>query len=693
LKLEPLIIYSLFSCVLFSSLSLILSPQIHSAHKIGMALGLASAFFYQYFQRRLSRWFFNSLSILALASALIYGIWFAEYPIQAAIYFLGYLILLRMFELETLRDYRLALILSLFEISAGSLMMVQLRFLLIFIGWLFSALFSLTLLTLSSRTSVKKNLPAPDRLLSLLLSAGMVALALGFLLFFFLPRVGISLIAFQIGAGRAWSGYSTQIRLGEVSELLENRAPVLRGRLIDHSGPIDGLKWRMRALEYYENNTWQDLSRAGENFPVYFNQPTTIDLRPPRGIKLQQEIYLEPDIGADLPAGGWVYAYLLPFKFRNFSCSSNHYCTLPYPAPERIHYLAYSVLPEYSELEIRTSLGLVPEVLKEKELGWVKDLLQLPRGSEPICKLAQEIAGAEPDPLKKLSLLQNFFAVNFKYSLTNLPAGKNPVEEFLFRARQGNCEYFASAGVLMLRCLGIPGRMAVGFLAGEWNPYQNYYLVRQSDAHTWVEIYLPGLGLMEFDPTPPGARQERQSASWLWKIIDPMVFRWNRWVVEFSVQDQIRGWRRMEAESYRLRYSWRISAPEIRFWIQGRPILALLILLLALGAVWLSFWLSPQRKAERICYKNLKPEQKQAVKIYREMFKILSRKGWPGNPATTGLELAEKCSCPREASELIKSITALYYQVRFGERTGREEDFKRAEDALRLLKRKIIPRK
>lgn len=688
MKLENLLFYSIFFSAFFASLSLILSPQIHFVHKIGFLLGLGLALAYRYFRMSLNRWYFNSGAIIALVSSLIYGIWFAEYPIQAAIYFLGWVILVRLFQLQSLRDYKFALILSLFEISAGSLMTVQFRYLIIFLAWLIASAFCLSMITLSSKSYMQKPVLSPSRLLSLLASAGIASLLIGFLLFFFLPRVGYSLISFQLGSGRAWSGYSSEIRLGEVSELMENQTPVMRARLLDQTGPIDGLKWRIRAMEHYENNTWEDRSGVFEKYLIYYNQPVTIEPHPPAGKNLTQEIFLLPELGSDLASAGWAYAYLLPYQYRSFSCSFNHYCSLSYPPSEMFHYIVYSILPDYSENEIRASLSVLPEEMERRNL-WLKSLLELPEGSEQICGLAQEVIGKETDPVKKLSMLKDFFQIKFKYSLVNLPTGENPVQEFLFKTREGNCEYFASASVLMLRCMGIPSRLVVGFLAGEWNPYQSYYLVRQSHAHTWVEIYLPGLGFMDFDPTPSGARDSRKGPSWLWKIVDPIIFAWNRWVVDFSIQDQIRGFRRIEAESYRLKYQFKFSVPAIRSWLKAKPMIAIVIAFLGTIAVFLGFWLGPRRSAEHVRLKNLSPEQKQVVKIYLRMFKILRKKGYVRDPCFTGLELSEKFSHIPEAKTIIQSLTDFYYRVRFGNGRLDDENLKRAQEDLKFLKKTI----
>ena len=68
--------------------------------------------------------------------------------------------------------------------------------------------------------------------------------------------------------------------------------------------------------------------------------------------------------------------------------------------------------------------------------------------------------------------------------------------------RSGNCEYFAAAMAVMLRSIGVPARVAAGFQQGEWNPYGRYFMVRLSDAHAWVEVYLDGRGWVAFDPSP-----------------------------------------------------------------------------------------------------------------------------------------------------------------------------------------------
>ncbi len=89
----------------------------------------------------------------------------------------------------------------------------------------------------------------------------------------------------------------------------------------------------------------------------------------------------------------------------------------------------------------------------------------------------------------------------FSYSLTPPPLGPEPVDDFLFHTRTGFCGHYASAFVAIMRAGGVPARVVTGYLGGEWNPYDGTFIVRQSDAHAWAEVWLDGIGWARIDPT------------------------------------------------------------------------------------------------------------------------------------------------------------------------------------------------
>jgi transglutaminase-like putative cysteine protease len=99
------------------------------------------------------------------------------------------------------------------------------------------------------------------------------------------------------------------------------------------------------------------------------------------------------------------------------------------------------------------------------------------------------------------AVLDFFRRGGFEYTLTPQRLGRNSIDELLFSTRQGFCGHYASAFVDLMRAGGVPARVVTGYQGGEWNPIGHYLTVRQSDAHAWAEIWLPGRGWLRADPT------------------------------------------------------------------------------------------------------------------------------------------------------------------------------------------------
>lgn len=138
--------------------------------------------------------------------------------------------------------------------------------------------------------------------------------------------------------------------------------------------------------------------------------------------------------------------------------------------------------------------------------AWVTErYLELPASITPRTReLAQQIAADHETPYDVAVAVTNFLRANIEYRETitpSLPADQDPLDWFLFDLRQGFCNYYATAEVMLLRSVGIPARLAVGFARGERQQGTNTYLVRQHNAHAWPEVYFPGLGWVEFEPT------------------------------------------------------------------------------------------------------------------------------------------------------------------------------------------------
>ena len=119
-------------------------------------------------------------------------------------------------------------------------------------------------------------------------------------------------------------------------------------------------------------------------------------------------------------------------------------------------------------------------------------------------RLAFDHAQGQPTEYDEVMAITSYLQHNYSYrlDLPPVPAGRDPVDWFLFDVKTGYCEQFATAATLMLRSLGIPARLATGYATGEYDPVLNQSIVRERDAHAWVEVWFPGQGWVPVDPTP-----------------------------------------------------------------------------------------------------------------------------------------------------------------------------------------------
>ena len=172
-----------------------------------------------------------------------------------------------------------------------------------------------------------------------------------------------------------------------------------------------------------------------------------------------------------------------------------------------------------------------------------RDTLDTTGVTPRVATLAARVAG-DGAARERALRLERHLATEYGYSLdfVGRQRGADPIETFLFDWREGHCEYFASSMVLMLRSVGIPARLATGFLGAELHPLEGYWVVRQSNAHAWVEAYLPESGWTTFDPTPAAGRPALEEAglrSLLFQAWDYVLFRWDRYVLTYGFEDQM----------------------------------------------------------------------------------------------------------------------------------------------------------
>ncbi|MCP5093924.1 MAG: transglutaminase domain-containing protein [Chloroflexi bacterium] len=160
----------------------------------------------------------------------------------------------------------------------------------------------------------------------------------------------------------------------------------------------------------------------------------------------------------------------------------------------------YRLTSQYSTADA-TSLRTAPLDYPE----WVTETyLQMSEGITPeTLALAEELTAVYDNPFDKAIAVRDYLRQNISYNdqIAATPADVDPIHYTLFVSQEAYCNYYASAMAMMLRSQGIPTRIASGYAQGEYNEDNAYYRVRASNAHTWVEVYFPDYGWIQFEPT------------------------------------------------------------------------------------------------------------------------------------------------------------------------------------------------
>lgn len=327
-----------------------------------------------------------------------------------------------------------------------------------------------------------------------------------------------------------------------------------------------------------------------------------------------------------------------------------------------------------------------------------------------IADLSGAIASDSSRPETILKIMRHMRR-NFEYTLEQDPKDdSDPIERFVFDTQRGHCEYFATAVALMLRTRGIPTRLINGFYTTEWQEASRLFIVKQSDAHTWVEAWIDDLGWLTIDPTPPGsagrAAYGEDSFSWVDSASEYFRIQWQRLVIDYSqskqnrlldfVQDQIARSRIIPAvfdpsrfDMFRGDGSAREDSEEGSE--SSRVGLAIdLLILLALivigGRLARKFW--PRRG---------KATSGPKIDYLETLLRRLEAVGWKRRPSQTPLEFIsevlsvapgtppEKAPADPPLAEGLSWLLDLYYRHRFAGAGPNASELRRARDLASTL--------
>jgi transglutaminase-like putative cysteine protease len=457
-------------------------------------------------------------------------------------------------------------------------------------------------------------------------------------LFLLFPRVPGPLWGLPQDTRTGVSGLSDSMTPGSLSKLTLTDEVAFRVTFEGEMPRRRHLYWRGPVMWDFDGRTW--------TVPRFFyNAP----LPEVTGDALSYEVTLEPHNRR------WLFALDVPGKIPPLSFIGGDfqlYANEPVKNRRRYEMTSY-VNAAYGATENRYAL---------------RRALNLPAGSNPrTVEFARSLREKHSDDQRVVeAVLQMFRDEKFFYTLEPPLLGEHPVDEFLFSSRTGFCEHYASAFAVLMRAAGIPARIVTGYHGGDLNEFGNYLIVRQAEAHAWVEIWLTGRGWMRIDPTsavsplrvdsgisaavqrneslPMMVRGDFETLRRLRLSWDYVATAWNQWVLGYTPERQ----------------QWLLSRVGMDNATWEKLTALLFVLSGAIVGVFVVFAL-----------RQLRRRVSDPVKIaYTRYCDKLRRKGLPRAPAEGPMDYAQRITRSRpDLQPAVAAITGLYVTLRYGAET------------------------
>jgi protein-glutamine gamma-glutamyltransferase len=616
--------------------------------------------------------------------------------LNATVHLVLFVMVVRLFSAQRDRDHYFLAVISFLMVLSAAVLTVDSIFLLAFAAFMLMAVVTFILMEMR-RSAAKATVHSKEtrdarayRHMAFSLAGASPALVLFILLgaaaiFFVLPRVSAGFLSAYAPSGELTTGFSDRVELGRIGEIQQSSSVAMHIQIDgDTTGGFD-LKWRGIALNVFDGRTWSN-SREQHAVPRLSDGRFALLLPDSRGQAakaarpIHYRVLMEP-LGSNVFFLA-VAPQSLQGNYRLVAADGGGAVFDLDPDHPVSRYEATSDLAQPVPGKLRAAGGPYP-------LDVLLNYLKVPPLDPRIQRLAEQVTDSADNNYDKALAIETYLRTHFGYTL-QLPRSvpRDPLANFLFERKQGHCEYFASSMAVMLRALRIPSRVVNGFSGGEFNDVTSQYLVRASNAHSWVEAYFPGYGWVSFDPTPAAPIPVRRGWSRIALYVDAMASFWREWVISYDLNHQqilavgatssgrellqrLRNWthRHYQALLSTVRRAQNTIARSPGQW----SITALLITaLLWLGA-----------NAQRLCYALRKrrlaarPEKSPRLAAtiwYERMTRALSRRGWRKSPAQTPQEFV---ICIKDATmrEGVAQFTRHYEHARFGDS---------AEDARRL---------
>jgi len=499
-----------------------------------------------------------------------------------------------------------------------------------------------------------------------LLAAGIAGFLASAVLFAVIPRLEFRRVLQRFGRAQGVAGFSDTITLREVTGGKADRRVVARVEFPEPPPGVSTANLYLRGAVYsrYEDGAW----RRGNTTPLPVPRAGFHHIVGDAGAGVfTADITLEP---ADHPAL-FTYGYpaLIEGPFSPILSDAEGNLSLPRPGHPTLRY----------RVRFAADLPRRPRTGRRT----VTEDPAFPEGYEDVRVLAQEIAGGTGTDDERAERIVRFFGSGFRYTLSD-PAAS--LREFLFRKRAGYCEHYAAGLSLLLRGAGIPSRVAAGYLGGEWNDVGKYLIVRQSDAHAWVEAWIGGRWVtLDATPSPGASSPFRIRTGVIGLYADWLRQGWDKYVVNYSLRMQadavmggVRAVRRT-GTAFRFR-GWEGMRRAARGAAGGA--------LLAAPAFFLLYRLLGKRRESR--GEGSLPGVPKLPGPYARLVRRLDRNRFRRNPGETlGETLSEALRSRPDLSEDAVRFLRLYHRDRFGPAPlppeARKEAFRLADRLRRAI--------
>ncbi len=481
-------------------------------------------------------------------------------------------------------------------------------------------------------------------------SAGLMLLGLPLMLALFIlfPRIEGPIWGLPDDAFADMTGLGSSMSPGDISHLSQSDAVAFRVKFDDKVPAADKRYWRGPVLWMTDGRRWE----VGSAFrPVTWQTSRSS----------AQESALSYTVTLEPHNQKWLFALDIPAAANQHGqVSSDLQLVAAKPVRQRLKYHMTSYL-DYNTgplTDVERRLGLfLPQNQNPRTLAFGRSLQINSRSDEEVVQKALAMFRQQP------------FIYSLRPPLLN---NDNPSDQFLFETRTGFCEHYASSFTMLMRAAGIPARVVTGYLGAELNPVDDYYIVRQRDAHAWAEVWLPKQGWVRIDPTaavaperversidislfPAGAVQFRLPHSDIWSRtwqqlslnIDAINNRWNQLVLGYGANQQREFLQNLGLDIE----NWRTLA-----WV-------FLVFIGGLFLIITAFILIPRHKQVDPVLKN-----------YQRFCRKLARRGLlraESEPATAYAQRVKE-SRP-DLAKTINRITALYNHLRYADGASQKQ--------------------